>query len=404
MSTFSTPGVYVLEVPAVARPITGVGTSTAAFIGIGEVLDSAMPQKPSGSGRYPQKPAGKPCLVTSWEEFKQNFGDFNAGSAAAGGAPATLGNHYLAHAVYGFFSNGGTRCYVVRVTGLTDPVLEPALSQLAAIDEVAIVAAPLAPSTDALGTVQNKLLTHCQNLGNRFAILDSGDSDDSFDVTALTAPKNVAGFGAYYFPWLVVSDPLGKDATATIHIPPCGQIAGIYARSDANRGVFKAPANEQILGIQGLAYPVTTNQQEGLNPKGVNCLRSFYGTPLVWGARTVASGDPNGDPLYRYINVRRFMNFLRSSILQGVNWAVFEPNTPALWKRIVRSVGDFLLGQWRDGALFGDTPEKAFYVRCDATTNPPDVREQGQVVTEIGVAIVKPAEFVVFRIQQQTGG
>jgi uncharacterized protein len=184
-------------------------------------------------------------------------------------------------------------------------------------------------------------------------------------------------------------------------VPPSGHIAGIYARSDSTRGVFKAPANEVIQGALDVSVRVSSAQQDGLNPDGVNVLRVMNGPVRVWGARTLAD---EGTAEFRYVSTRRFMNFLRESIIQGTQWVVFEPNTTSLWQQIVRNVSDFLLGQWRDGALFGDTPAKAFSVRCDETTNPPDVRELGQVVTEIGVAIVKPAEFVVFRVQQTTGG
>ncbi len=470
MSVLQTPGVYVFEIPPTAMPIAGVGTSTAAFLGIGNVAAGAMPETPaspqlfkagtityaqstrtvtltgatfpkipadatltinnqsysvasqSSDGaslvlsadktpgadvttatayqlaialRYSQVDPGKPVLVTSWTQFKQNFGDINTG------------NQYLAQAVYGFFNNGGTRCYVVRMTDASG--IDNALAKVAAIDEVALVATPLAPGSDAasatlLNSVQGKLLDHCTLLGDRFAILDSAlkitndNLQATTDNTGIWVPGSAEGYGAFYFPWLKVDDPL-QPAGNTVLVPPCGHVAGVYARVDANRGVYKAPANEQLLGVRGMAYDLTKNQQAGLNIKGVNCLRSFYGTPLIWGARTLAS-----DPVFCYVNVRRVMNFLRESIEQGVRWAVFEPNSPALWQRITRSVGDFLLGQWRDGALFGATPKDAFYVRCDATTNPPDVRAQGQVVTEVGVAIVKPAEFVVFHVQQQTGG
>ena len=178
-------------------------------------------------------------------------------------------------------------------------------------------------------------------------------------------------------------------------------MAGIYARVDANRGVFKAPANEPVQGATALQWMLSKADQDNLNPKGVNIIRALSGALLVWGARTVG-GDVNGD--YKYISTRRYFNYLRKSIEQGTQFVVFEPNNSALWQRIIRSVGDFLLNEWHAGALFGDTPKQAFFVKCDEDTNPPEVREAGQVVTEIGVAIVKPAEFVIFRLQQTTGG
>lgn len=469
MSAPQTPGVYVVEVPPAARPITGVGTSTAAFVGIAGVDPAAMPELPSGPtvfragnlkythqnrsaelaggkwpvnvpagsklaingteykvdkrtdethlllsdesrpgediaatsdfvltivNRYLQADKGVPQLVTSWAEFTTKFGTF------------TQGNEYLAHAVFGFFNNGGSRCYVTRLDNIDKiEILDDALQKLQSIDEVSIVAAPFPPGVPKPEDVRSKLLAHCHLMEDRIAVLD-GPAPDSFDLSKLSVPTNAPGYGAYYFPWLLVSDPLHRSGSPTsqgptrserIAVPPSGHVAGVYARTDATRGVHKAPANEQVLGVSGLAFNVTKNQQGDLNVKGVNCIRDFYGSPLIWGARTVAS-----DATYRYVNVRRYMNFLRESLINGIAWAVFEPNSPALWKRLSRSVGDFLLGQWREGALFGDTPQKGFYVRCDETTNPPDVRDQGLVVIEIGVAIVKPAEFVVVRIQQQS--
>ncbi|NEP54897.1 MAG: phage tail sheath family protein, partial [Moorea sp. SIO3C2] len=206
------------------------------------------------------------------------------------------------------------------------------------------------------------------------------------------------------FPWITVFDPaqqiLNPSSNGSIFLPPSGHMAGVYARVDGERGVFKAPANEVIRGALDLEYNLTRAEQDGLNPLGINIIRSFKGNIKVWGARTLG-GDDNGE--YKYISTRRYFNFLRESIDEGTQFAVFEPNNLALWQRINRTVGDFLLNQWRDGALFGATPEQAFFVKCDAETNPKEVREAGQVVALIGVAIVKPAEFVIFRIQQMAG-
>ncbi len=236
---------------------------------------------------------------------------------------------------------------------------------------------------------------------DRVAILDSS-RDATPDTVKISFPTSEEGYAAFYFPWIQVADPDPTIKNGKVFVPPSGAIAGIYARTDSERGVHKAPANESVRGALGLGWQVTRAQQEGLNPSGVNCIRNFYGSILVWGARTLAANK--GDEQWKYVNVRRFMNFLRESIEQNLRWVVFEPNDYGLWQRIVRTVSDFLLVQWRAGALFGETPKQAFFVRCDASTNPPELRELGQVVTEIGVAIVKPAEFVIFRIQQQTGG
>ena len=402
MSQYLSPGVYVEEVPSAVKPIAGVGTSIAGFVGVSaDIPADKIPLKPSKKpdgtdDYYIQVEAKIPKPVNNWEEFKQQFGDFQTG------------NQYLAHSVYGFFNNGGTRCWVIRVSSVND--VEGAIDKFLAIDEIAMVAAPLPPDTDqsALNVIQTKLVGHCQAMQDRVAILDSACdiadgnlviSEDKKGIWRPAATKD--GYGAFYFPWIEVSDPL-KPAGTHIAVPPSGHIAGIYARSDGQRGVHKAPANEVITGALGLRYPISKSLQNTLNPKGVNCIRSFNGTIKVWGARTLAS-DPAGDPEWVYINVRRLFNFLRKSIDEGIQWVVFEPNDMNLWAKITRNITAFLTNAWRAGALFGKTPEEAFYVKCDAEINPPATRELGQVITEIGVAVVRPAEFVVFRISQWAG-
>ena len=196
-----------------------------------------------------------------------------------------------------------------------------------------------------------------------------------------------------------LSKLLTPSGDGLIAVPPSGHLAGIYARVDTERGVHKAPANEAIRGALDVTQPLAKADQDQLNPKGVNCIRVLNGNIYAWGARTVG-GDANAD--LKYINVRRTLLFLRESIDEGTQWVVFEPNTSALWQKITRNVTAFLTNVWRSGALFGTTQQEAFYVKCDAETNPPELRELGQVVTEIGVAIVRPAEFVIFRISQFT--
>jgi phage tail sheath protein FI len=217
---------------------------------------------------------------------------------------------------------------------------------------------------------------------------------------------------AFYFPYIEVIDPAkqmqdqdpvrGKPARywGRLYVSPSGHIAGIYARTDETRGVHKAPANSPILGALNVKYYISKQKQELLNPQGVNCIRNMNGNITVWGARTIG-GDKNSE--WKYINVRRFFLFLSESIDEGTQWVVFEPNDPALWGKIRRNVSAFLTNVWRSGALFGLTPEEAFYVKCDAETNPPEMRDLGMVVTEIGVAIVRPAEFVIFRVTQAIG-
>lgn len=401
MATYTWPGVYVEEVPSAIRPIAGVGTSTAGFVGVSANITGAWnPARRSGMPTLPngtvcrQAEAGVPHAVSSWSEFVNLFGDFQNS------------NQYLAHAVYGFFNNGGTRCWVARVAS-ADGVTE-ALERFESIDEIALVAAPLPDDTTpaALNAVHAALVTHCHKMGDRFAVLDSAAAVESLTITedasGIWRPSaDPQGYGAFYFPWLQVANPLG-EAGARIAVPPCGHVAGIYSRSDAQRGVHKAPANEVVLGALGVTYPVSKIQQGSLNPRGVNCIRNFNGTIKVYGARTLAS-DEQGDPEWTYVNVRRLFNFLKESIDEGTQWVVFEPNSPDLWARIRRNVNAFLTTVWQSGALLGATPEQAFFVRCDETTNPPEVRELGQVVTEIGVSVVRPAEFVIFRISQWAG-
>jgi Bacteriophage tail sheath protein len=434
MAQYLSPGVYVEEVPPLSRPIAGVGTSTPGFIGV--VPDSIfLPARPAAADTQTIKnqgykyvsqilraPAKKAYQIGSWNQYVKLFGDFIGDPATPAATPETettlavsAGQRRLAHAVFGFFNNGGSSCYVLRITAEAD--LESALSVLAAIGDITMVAAPGLSST----TAYVSLIKHCELLQDRVAILDSVESDVDGDFddgdfsklqtvatsTTVGRPPNSTA-AAFYFPWVQAFDPatsLLQTADTTkgdglIFVPPSGHIAGVYARSDSTRGVFKAPANEALLGVTGLKYSLSKPNQDSLNDDGVNLIRPLIGAIRVWGARTVG-GDANGE--YRYISTRRYFNYLRESIDQGTQFVVFEPNTPALWERIKRTVGGFLLKEWRNGALFGTTPDKAFYVKCDADTNPAEVREAGQVVTEIGVAIVKPAEFVIFRIQQMAG-
>jgi len=252
---------------------------------------------------------------------------------------------------------------------------------------------------DQVRDLQGKMIAHCENMGDRMAILDPppGQSpQDVFDWRMNTAGYD-SKFATLYYPWIEVMDPL---TARPLLVPPSGHVAGVWARTDGSRGVHKAPANEVVLGVNGLGMQVTHEEQGGLNQKGINCIRSFPGRGIrIWGARTLSS-----DPEWRYLNVRRLFNYVCESIIEGTQWAVFEPNDERLWTRLRISTHNFLMRVWRDGALFGSVPEQAFFVKCDAETNPPDVIEAGQVVIEVGISPVKPAEFVVFRISQFTAG
>jgi phage tail sheath protein FI len=418
MPQYLSPGVYVEEVPSSIKAIAGVSTSTPGFIGIvPDKIHLVAKRDPTPDDPATTKfvdftvptAAKTAVFVTNWTQFTKAFGDLMGDGSVAkttDASPAVdAGHRNLAHAVYGFFNNGGSSCYVARITGTTD--MDDALKAFAAIDEIAIVAAP-GVLDDAM---RDKLVTHCASTGDRFAILDGPAHVDDVNVLLRTpadtptgglAPKKT-DLAAWYFPWISVFDPGTKlqhpTDDGTIDVPPSGHIAGIYARVDNNRGVHKAPANEAILGALDVSQPLSKAAQDLLNPPGVNCIRVLNSNILVWGARTVG-GNANAD--LKYINVRRTLLFLRESIDEGTQWVVFEPNEPGLWQKITRNITAFLTNVWRSGALFGTTPAEAFYVKCDAETNPPELRELGQVVTEIGVAIVRPAEFVIFRISQFT--
>ena len=514
MPTYLTPGVYVEEVPSQSKPIEGVGTSTVAFVGLA-----------------PGGPVNSPMRLSNWTQFARTFGD----PEEPENGPFMHGA-YLAHAVYGFFQNGGTVCWVVRVgnaeqaapaqvalAAAGDPEVEafravalsaangpvrvaveeepqsgevvddqpppatyrivvtagpdrevfeglstkkgrsylvtkvnassklirleetgaslpegqraPAtgsyeltlpsapvaeieakhfegdvakregMGSIAAVDEITMVCMPDLMTLAQNGSdvhirdLQGKMIAHCENAGDRIAILDSPPGLIPQDV--LDWRKSTAGydskFATLYWPWLEVIDPLTNQP---LQIPPSGHVAGVWARTDATRGVHKAPANEVVMGITGLGFSITHDEQGELNRTGINCIRSFPGRGIrIWGARTLSS-----DPEWRYLNVRRLFNYIAESILEGTQWAVFEPNDQRLWTQLRIAASNFLTRTWRQGALFGATPEQAFFVKCDDETNPPDLIEAGQVTVEIGIAPVKPAEFVVFRISQFAGG
>ena len=278
---------------------------------------------------------------------------------------------------------------------------------LETIDEITMVCVPDVMAAyqkgiidlDGVKAVQLAMIAHCELMADRIAIIDP--PPDQSPQAILNWRQNDAGYdskyAALYWPWVKVYDPASNS---NIVVPPSGHVAGIWGRNDDTRGVHKAPANEVVRGALSVACDLTSREQELLNPVGVNCIRSFAGRGIrVWGGRTLSS-----EPEWRYINVRRLFNYLEESILNGTQWVVFEPNDQALWARVRRTVTAFLTNEWRKGALFGLTPDEAFYVKCDSETNPPSIVDAGQLVCEIGVAPVKPAEFVIFRLAQFSGG
>lgn len=270
------------------------------------------------------------------------------------------------------------------------------IQALTDIDQVSIVAVP--GITD--NYVQNALINHCELLMDRFAILDPPPNSSLSGIQSHRSYYDTK-YAAIYYPLITTRDPLTKT---DIHIPPSGHLAGIYARSDIERGVHKAPANEVIRGITGLEQIINKGEQDILNPKPnhINVLRDFRSSGRgyrVWGARCITS-----DPDWKYINVRRLFIFIEESIEEGTQWVVFEPNDEPTWARVRRTVTNFLTNVWRDGALQGQKPEHAFFVKCDRTTMTQTDIDNGKLIMEIGIAPVKPAEFVIFRIGQWTGG
>lgn len=247
--------------------------------------------------------------------------------------------------------------------------------------------------------VQTAMITHCENLRYRFAVLDTPPGLTAQQAREWRFYVNFdSSYAAMYYPWIEVADLSGGPNTKK-YVPPSGHLVGIYNRVDADRGVHKAPANEIVLGAIDLEINLTRGEQDTLNPIGVNCIRAFPGRGIrVWGGRTLSS-----DGSWRYVNVRRLFIMVGASLDIGMQWVVFEPNDSTLWAKVRRDSNAFLRTVWRSGALFGTTPAMAFYVKCDEELNPSEIRDLGQLIIEIGLAPVKPAEFVIFRISQWAG-
>jgi phage tail sheath protein FI len=278
--------------------------------------------------------------------------------------------------------------------------LKTGLKQLEDLEDISIVAAP--GSTfgyeGAYGpqarTIVRNLIRHAERMRYRIAVLDSGDNQTIGQVRAMRAQLD-STYAALYYPWVRVLDPLSQRET---YAPPSGFVAGIYARNDVNRAVYKAPANEVVNLALGFERFLNKSQQEVLNPEGINCFRFFEGRGMrLWGARTISS-----DPEWKYVNLRRYFAYLERSIDKGTQWAVFEPNGEQLWANVRRTIEDFLLNEWQNGALLGDKPEKAYFVKCDRSTMSQNDLDNGRLVCLVGVAPLRPAEFVIFRIGQWT--
>jgi len=289
--------------------------------------------------------------------------------------------------------NGGTVGLSSYQGASTDPDKRSGLAAFEGVDEISIVCIP-DENKETLDGLTKELVNHCEKMRDRFAILQSKQSAGS--VGDLRPPVD-SKYAAFYYPWIKVLDPITNTYKL---VPPGGHIAGVYARSDQERGVHKAPANEVLRGVSELEVDVSKGDQDMLNPRGVNCIRAFSGRGIrVWGARATSS-----DPLWKYVNVRRLFLFIEESIDEGTQWVVFEPNNEMLWARVRQTINQFLTGVWKDGALMGLNQDEAFFVKCDRTTMTQDDIDNGRLIVLIGVAPVKPAEFVIFRIAQVAKG
>jgi Bacteriophage tail sheath protein len=381
------PGVYLQERRRPATPV--LPTGVPVFVGL--LTDTAPMPVGSASGADSYGPA----VLFHKSEF-------------LGGART-----FLAHAIDGFFDNGGSYCYVVGIKAdpkngiATAARLSGALQLTAALIDVDLIAVPDAQALQAADgnvdealvcQVQRDMIEHCTAIGTRVAVLDAlrNKTADAL-VNEQISRLNLAAGGpvnaALYHPWVrtIASDPQ--------FVPPCGQVAGIIARTDAAIGVFKAPANAIVQDATDVDADLDADSLARLNDAGVNCLRAFRARGIrIFGARTLSA-----DPEWTYLNVRRLVLTLRRWIELNMTWVPFEPNVPALWSRIQRELTSYLTTLWRAGALQGDVATDAFFVRCDADLNPADVRELGQVVTEIGLAPAVPAEFIVVTVQHRAG-
>jgi phage tail sheath protein FI len=510
--TYLSPGVYVEEVDKGAKPIEGVGMSTAAFVGI-TAEASVKVIDPSTGDRIPvESRLNKATLVTNWTQYTSIFGGFADGA-------------YTPDAVYGYFANGGGNCYIsslraldeskaeaktaeasipsgkatsfkatakvagpagnnltvaislekgkddkptgnfsVSVGGETksgfsmkktdgdnyignvsfdaveigdigtasqgpeegsydlsgggvpplgvadfvgDPAARTGFGGLEAVDDVRLLVCPdlmtgYDGSDDAkerLKGVQDAMITHCELMRYRFALLDTPPGLNAQQAKEWRNYVNFdTSYAAMYYPWIRIADLSGSGSTSQL-VPPSGHLVGVYNRVDGDRGVHKAPANEIVRGAIDLELVLSRGEQDTLNPIGVNCIRAFPGRGIrVWGARTLSS---NGS--WRYISVRRLFIFVEASMDIGLQWVVFEPNDHSLWAKVRRDVSAFLKTVWGSGALFGLTSDQAFYVKCDEELNPTEIRDLGQLIIEVGMSPVKPAEFVIFRISQWAG-
>ncbi|PWG61876.1 phage tail sheath family protein [Spiribacter halobius] len=396
MPEYRMPGVFAGETGSLPPSIRGAATAVAGLVG------------PTRQGPL----RGTPLGLSSFVEFEQHFGD--AGDLVLDGRPTV--NH-TALATQAFFRNGGKRLFVVRtVAGVNDPAsaadaplgtptasdyagrLDPrsgstGLAALEAVPEVSVVLTPAAAAADAAEhrRVIEAVRQHCQRMRHRIGLVDP-HQDDSISTLPGLARRLDDSRLALYFPWVVAADPTGQRRT--LPLPPSGFIAGVYARNDHHRGVHKPPAGLAVIGALGFTRQIDGHDQALLNPAGVNCLRSFPSRGhLVWGARTLSSS-----PEWRYVNIRRYLSYLEQSIETTAEWVAHEANGEALWTRLRSTVDAFLYQEWQRGRLRAATPQEAYFVRCDRSTMTPADIAAGRAICEVGVAPLRPAEFIVFRV------
>lgn len=319
----------------------------------------------------------------------------------------TVGSAVTPFGLYDAFFSGGTSLTISLAGGNDggEPIqasYEDALADFEQLEDISIVACPGSSAYTDHGGIQDALIAHAERRrAYRIAVLDSEPGQAVSEVRTGRGQID-STYAALYYPWVVVSNPLFRPGLDNIPrevtVPPSGSVCGIYARTDEERGVYKAPANEVVQGALRFETDINFAEQEVLNPLGVNCLRFFAGRGFrVWGARTASS-----DPEWKYVNVRRYFIYLEASIDRGTQWAVFEPNGEALWTNVRETIKNFLYNEWVSGALLGSTPEEAFFVRCDRSTMTQGDLDNGRLICLVGVAALKPAEFVIFRIGQKT--
>jgi len=370
--TTAAPGIHLEEITP-AGPISGAGTGAAALIGTPATL-------PTGAA------ANKPVAVTSWNAYKDRLGEHKA-------------NAFLSHAVRGFFDNGGGFAYILPIKDMTE--IDAALNELTRLSDVGLVCLPGVVDPAAQ---KDKIIKHCEDMGDRFAILDAVNDKEPLKTggplltqrAGLTSPN---GFAALYYPWIQIPDP-ASTTSAVLAVPPSGHIAGVMSRLDSTVGVHRAPANEQLRGAVGLDFLLNDIEQGQLNNKNINALRVFPGgPPMIWGARTLSPNVP-----WRFVNVRRLVSYIEDSLIQGLRWAVFAPNNTALWKGLERTITEFLTRVWEAGGLFGRTAKEAFYVTIDESLNPAPVRDRGEIYIEIGLSVTRPAEHIILRLGLWDGG